>query len=201
METTQTREEAKQVYRLQGLTCTNCSAKFERNVKEIEGVKDAQVNFGAAKLTVYGEATVQQLEKAGAFDGIKVYPEKEKTATLKKTFWNKKSTVQSAVSLLLLAAGLACAAQYGEHSALPTILYGMSMAAGGYSLFLQGIRNLVRFRFDMDTLMTVAIIGAACCSATERPKTLPLSSLWPTRFGSIAPPSFESFMSSALPKP
>ncbi|KPC97782.1 putative cadmium-transporting ATPase [Geobacillus sp. BCO2] len=43
-------------YRVQGLTCTNCAAKFEQNVKSLPGVKEAKVNFGAAKLTVWGEA-------------------------------------------------------------------------------------------------------------------------------------------------
>lgn len=54
-------------YRVQGLTCTNCAAKFEQNVKALPGVKEAKVNFGAAKLTVWGEATIEELEQAGAF--------------------------------------------------------------------------------------------------------------------------------------
>ena len=62
----------KQQYRLQNLSCASCAAKFEKNVRGIPTVQDCQLNFGAAKLTVVGEATVEQLEAAGAFDGIKV---------------------------------------------------------------------------------------------------------------------------------
>lgn len=74
----QIQDEKKAVYRVQGFTCTDCAAKFEKNVKALPEVNNASVNFGASKLTVYGKATIQDLEKAGAFEGLKIYPEKEK---------------------------------------------------------------------------------------------------------------------------
>ncbi|GAE92805.1 lead, cadmium, zinc and mercury transporting ATPase [Gracilibacillus boraciitolerans JCM 21714] len=58
-------EENKNVYRLQGLSCTNCAAKFEKNIRDIPSVEDVQLNFGASKLTVQGNASVEQLEQAG----------------------------------------------------------------------------------------------------------------------------------------
>ena len=41
-------------------------------MKAIPEVQDAQVNFGASKIMVIGNIDVDQLEEAGAFDGIKV---------------------------------------------------------------------------------------------------------------------------------
>lgn len=96
--------EEKNVYRLQGLSCTNCAAKFEKNIRNIQTVEDVQLNFGASKLTVHGEATIEQLEDAGAFDGIKVVPEKQKVQEKKDPFWKKRenqTTFISAVFLLL----------------------------------------------------------------------------------------------------
>ena len=54
----------------------NCAGKFEKNVKQLAGVQDAKVNFGASKIDVYGNASVQELEKAGASENLKVFPEK-----------------------------------------------------------------------------------------------------------------------------
>ncbi len=60
-------------YRIEGFSCANCAGKFERNVKELPGgVQDAKVNFGASKISVTGETTIAELEKAGAFENLKV---------------------------------------------------------------------------------------------------------------------------------
>jgi Cd2+/Zn2+-exporting ATPase len=65
------------------------------------------------------------------------------------------------ISTLLLFIGWFLGIRYGEGNIGSTIGYGAAILVGGYSLFLKGFRNLTRFKFDMSTLMTIAIIGAA----------------------------------------
>ncbi|WMT18624.1 heavy metal translocating P-type ATPase [Parageobacillus toebii] len=154
--------ENKHVYRLQGLSCANCAAKFEKNVKSIATVKDAEVNFGAAKLTVIGEASIAELEKAGAFDGITVIPETERKEQKAEPFWKKKTNVIAMISALFLLAGYAAAYTIGERHIATILLFTASIIIGGYHLLKTGINNLVRLQFDMNTLMTIAVIGAAC---------------------------------------
>jgi len=151
----------KSVYRVQGLTCADCAMQFERNVKDLKSVQDAQVNFGASKITVYGDATIEDLEKAGAFDGIKVYPEKQQAVVAKEPFWKKKTTIRTAISSVFLLIGYILSNQLGEENTITVLAFASSILIGGYALFIKGLRNLVRLRFDMNTLMTVAILGAA----------------------------------------
>ncbi|KKB34714.1 heavy metal translocating P-type ATPase [Bacillus thermotolerans] len=153
--------EDKNVYRLQGLTCMSCAAKFEKNIREIQTVEDVQLNFGASKLAVYGDVSVEQLEKAGAFDGIKVYPENQKMKEEKIPFWKKRENKNTMVSLFFLIFGYLSSFTIGEESLSTILIFALSIVIGGYDLFKVGLKNLTKLQFDMKTLMTVAIIGAA----------------------------------------
>ncbi|WP_241773240.1 heavy metal translocating P-type ATPase [Bacillus sp. LL01] len=148
------------VYRIQGLTCANCAQKFENNVKKISGVTDAKVNFGASKVSVSGAASISDIEKAGAFDKIKVFPEQEEIPDeIPVPFYKKHATVL--LSFVFLIAGWVAFFQQGENHIFTTFLFATSIVVGGYRLFFTGLNNLVRLQFDMKTLMTIAIIGAA----------------------------------------
>jgi len=159
----------KQVYRVEGFSCANCAGKFEKNVLKIPGVQDAKVNFGASKIDVFGTATVEELEKAGAFENLKVIPEKlanqptdnvrESISEEKIPFHKKHSTLLFAS--LLIAFGYLSHFVNGEDNLVTSMLFLASIVIGGYSLFKVGFQNLIHFDFDMKTLMTVAVIGAA----------------------------------------
>lgn len=108
---------------------------------------------------MFGEATIEEIEKAGAFDGIKVQPEKARIQEVKEPFLQKHATVLA--SFVLLIIGWIIGELRGEESLASMIAYASSMVLGGYRLFNTGFRNLLRLEFDMKTLMTIAVIGAA----------------------------------------
>lgn len=88
---------------------------------------------------------------AGDFEKLTIYPEKQKQPVLEKEpFW--KSYGMLGLSLLLLTAG---------YIFEKNLLFAVSILAGGFPLFKTGLKNLFRLDFDMKTLMTIAIIGAA----------------------------------------
>lgn len=153
-------EEEMKTYRVQGFTCTNCAAIFESNVKGLPGVEDAKVNFGASKVYVKGDATIEELEKAGAFENLKIRDEKAQKVE-REPFWKQKENIKVYISVVLLVISWFLGEQYGEEHILPTIGYAASILIGGYSLFIKGFKNLSRLKFDMNTLMTIAILGAA----------------------------------------
>lgn len=45
----------KKKFILEGLDCANCAAKMEKAINELDGVKEAIVNFMTAKLVIDGE--------------------------------------------------------------------------------------------------------------------------------------------------
>lgn len=129
-------------------------------MKHLDGVTHAKVNFGASKITVYGNTTIEALEKAGAFENLKLRHEREQKID-RGPFWKQKENIKVYISTLLLIVGWFLGHQYGEGHISSTIGYGSAILVGGYSLFVKGFKNLRRFKFDMSTLMTIAIIGAA----------------------------------------
>lgn len=157
----------KQEYRLQNLSCASCAAKFEKNVKAIPEVQDAQVNFGASKITVIGAISVDQIEEAGAFDGIKVTQSAAKALENTTPFYRKKENVLAGISLLFVILGYLFVGRNGESNPLPIAMFIIAILVGGGGIFKIGFRNLVRFEFDMKTLMTIAIIGAAIIGEWE----------------------------------
>lgn len=145
-------------YRLENLSCTSCAAKFEKNIREMPNIRDVSLNFGASKLTVDGNVSIEELEKAGAFDHIRVYPEKEKTPHV--PFYKRRQSVETTISLVLLVMGIIVSFGASERDPLSIGLFAGSMLVGGYHMFGTGLKNLAKFQFDMKTLMTIAIIGA-----------------------------------------
>lgn len=155
------------VYRVEGFTCANCAGKFEENVKRLPGVLDAKVNFAAAKITVTGEATIAELEKAGAFERLKVRPDTGDIATGGNSgkargaaaFLRRHGSLLAGAALL--AAGCLARLALGGHHPVTAAAFAASIVVAGHRLFRTGLNNLIRLDFDMRTLMTVAIIGAA----------------------------------------
>jgi Zn2+/Cd2+-exporting ATPase len=93
---------------------------------------------------------VEEIEKAGAFDHITVATENENIP--KKAFWKRYLTLE--ISIILLLAGYFT-------GKIGVLFFAAAIITGGYPLFKTGLQNLIRLQFDMKTLMTIAIIGAA----------------------------------------
>ena len=58
----------KKKFTLKGLECANCAAKMEKAINELDGVKEATVNFMTQKLVIEGEdekmpTSIQEAEK------------------------------------------------------------------------------------------------------------------------------------------
>jgi Cd2+/Zn2+-exporting ATPase len=150
------------VYRVSGLDCGDCAAKLEKKLAATPGVRLAAVNFGAGKMTVQhtlsDSVIVRLVEQAG------YKAEREDKATrapqAKAAWWKNPKSIATMVSgTLLLAATVLERGGAGEHTLIP--LFAMTAVIGGYNSARTGLYGLRSWTFDMNFLMTVAVIGAA----------------------------------------
>src|SRR5699024_7596012 len=135
--------------------------QFEKNIRKINSVDDVDLNFGAAKVTISGDITIKDIERAGAFDNIKVIEANQTNQFEKKPFFKQKQNQLTAISLILLIVGYATSFGLGDKSQIPIGIFALAILIGGYRMFITGFKNLLTLTFDMNTLMTIAIIGAA----------------------------------------
>lgn len=119
------------------------------------------MNFAASKITIEGtELSKEKLEELGAFENIKVVDDKEDTNE-ETTYWEKnRSKIVMGVSLAAILLAFATEYLFNGPESLAISLFVIGTLLSAWENFKKGISNLVKFRFTMNTLMTVAIGGA-----------------------------------------
>lgn len=148
-------------YRIEGLSCTNCAGKFEKNVKQLPGVTSATVNFGASKISVEGQTTIEELEEAGAFENIIIRDDQENDEQVRSKESFIKRNIALIISLGFILVAVISQLSLGEDHLLTKALYILAIIIGGFDLFKEGFSDLIKLDFSMESLMTIAIIGAA----------------------------------------
>ncbi len=148
-------------YRIEGLSCANCAGKFEKNVKQLPGVTNATVNFGASKISVEGQITIEELEEAGAFENLIIRNDQENPEQVRSKESFIKRNIALIISLGFILVAVISQLSLGEDHLLTKALYILAIIIGGYDLFKEGFSDLIKLDFSMESLMTIAIIGAA----------------------------------------
>src|SRR5690606_10043525 len=85
--------------------------------------------------------------------------EQEQSPPKKTPFWRAYGTL--VLAAVLAVGGFLFAWAAGENSPASVLAFAAAILIGGWELFAKGIKNLLRFQFDMNVLMTVAVFGAA----------------------------------------
>lgn len=130
-------------------------------MRRIPGVARAELQFGAGKIIVYGEHEQKDIKKTAAREGLKIISEYREMAQNKLPIWKQRSFLFLFISVLLLIGGAATSLIGPEKDPVPpSLFYALTIILSGYSLLKKGIRQLIRLEFNMNTLMTIAIIGA-----------------------------------------
>jgi len=152
----------KEVFLVSGMDCGDCAAKLERRLAAMPGVYSATVSFAMGKLTVahdLAESEIIRLVQQAGFEAVK----ERKTGqqpTQKRPWWQNARTLATFASgILFMVATVmswtATAAGYINY------LFGLAALIGGFHAARSGLYGLRALSFDMNVLMTAAVLGAA----------------------------------------
>lgn len=152
-----------------GMDCADCAAKLEKRVSKVPGVETAQVNFVASKMTVThsGQAaeilsTIEKMGYSGKVD------EGRQIKNEPTGFWRSNQYFKpTVISFLMLVSGF-IAGRLEAPELMVNGLFLIGIFLGGYLPAKNGISVLINAReFDMNFLMTIAVIGASALGEFE----------------------------------
>lgn len=156
---------------LDGLCCGNCAAKIERETSNIDGVKNAVVDFVTTKLIVQIDTPSKQgpiIEKIKEIvktiePDVKVVVLEEKSKNINSDNGKEKEENNKIeiIKLVLGAASFAIATAVKLPSAVDLLLYLISYVLVGGEVVLRALKNIMRGQvFDENFLMSIATLGA-----------------------------------------
>lgn len=152
-------------YKLKGLSCANCAREMEEEIQRLDHGEDAKILFNSSKLVVSDEISLQKVEKILSSDGAMLIKDEHNESAHDHAHAHDHSHEggRKLIVLISLSVALFASAIVTEHywnEMIAVILYVVGAALSGYTTFIKGAKNLFRLKFNIDTLMTIALIGA-----------------------------------------
>ena len=169
-------------FRIEGMTCSACSARVERVTKKLNGVKSSIVNLATEKLTIEideDEIGYGQIKAAIDKAGYKLIKEEETTVENKKLnaseYLLRRFIVSAtfAVPLLIITMGhmIGMPLPYTIDPMYTPINFAIIQLAltlpimiMGYKFYKVGIKNLVKLSPNMDSLIAISTLAAVIYS-------------------------------------
>ncbi|MEI5907624.1 heavy metal translocating P-type ATPase [Bacillus spongiae] len=147
-------------YRLQGLSCGNCAREMEEAINKLENGEGSRILYNSSKLILTNEVDLQKVEKILSADGAIIvkegdYDSMDHTHSHDRT---DRMKILLGLSTIIFLAAIYVDTQVQTN--IPVIMYLTAAALSGYPTFIKGAKNLVQLKFNIDTLMTIALIGA-----------------------------------------
>lgn len=160
-------------YRIRGLSCGNCAQMLEQRIRKLDYGADTKLSYNTSRLSIDPRISLDDVRKILKEDGAFLVENTDLTDATGTSAHNEDThdhghdhghgNNQRLFGLLITAAVLLIGALLLNHVLSNYIIIPMYLVAitiSGYTTFIRGLKNLMRFEFTIDTLMTIALIGA-----------------------------------------
>lgn len=165
-------------YRVKGLTCGNCARTLEQEIQRLDHGETASLSFNSGKLTIDDRVPLDKVNKILKSDGAYIEHRLSSDDDSRDGHDHARGHDHDhahehghehghgnkrMIGLLSASTVIYFVAMLTDGSAAKSIvilLYLTAAALSGYTTFWKGLRNLTRLVFNIDTLMTIALIGA-----------------------------------------
>lgn len=146
---------------LTGLDCADCAIKLEKSISKMPGVVWVGANFAGSKLSVEYEADKIKIDKViETINNLGYGVEEDGAPVAEATFRQRHAkALTTGLSGLLLVLGLV-SGNSGLNPLISHLFYAASIVVGGFNVARSALFSLKLLSFDMNFLVTAAVIGA-----------------------------------------
>lgn len=157
-------------YTLQNLNCAHCAGKIEEKIAQTEGFENVSFNFATKKL-IFSSDKADPVSEIQAIcdsieDGVVVVGNTKKDDKEEKEEKSKLSLVLLIIAIVLGVCALAIGMLVPEGAAwsyrTQLALCLVAIIISGYETIIDGLKSIIKLRFDETALMTIAVIAAFC---------------------------------------
>lgn len=165
-------------YRVKGLSCGGCAQRIEDELKQLEHGKDSSLSYNSGKLTISPQMSMTEVNKILKSDGA--YIAKQLNGDHDHSDEHSHSNhdhshgdhghdhshadSNNKILTLLITSGVIYIAALLLEGVLNQqaliLLFLAATIISGYTTFMRGLKNIINLKFNIDTLMTIALIGA-----------------------------------------
>ncbi|MBC6315805.1 heavy metal translocating P-type ATPase [Listeria grandensis] len=148
-------------FKLSGLSCAHCAQEMESEMQKLKHGKDAKVLYNSGKMVISDKMVMADVEKILQQEGVSVVKpdgEHDHDHDHNHDHGDRKLIIQIAISTILFFVAFLTEKNIPVWGAFS--IYFVAAALSGYQTFFKGLKNLFRLKFNIDTLMTVALVGA-----------------------------------------
>jgi len=143
------------------IDCPNCARTAEDEIKRIEGVAGARIDFLNSRIYYsFDEETIQEVDLRNRIEGLGHFKFTDESSSARRSLPFSRTLL----TLISIALGLTLLGLIVEHLAnlrtIGRILIYAAIAVGGWEIVKKAMIGLRHKRVDMNTLMSLAVIGA-----------------------------------------
>jgi len=153
-------------YYLKNIDCASCAARIESNIKKLEGVKFAAVNFSNSTLTIDTdnfEKVRKTIKKVEPEVEVETSENSKKLLTADELKENRTAFIKAISGLVLLGSGMIYneALSNTPFSIAEYLVFGTAYLIVGWNVITSAVKSILRGRvFNEQFLMTIATLGA-----------------------------------------
>ncbi|REK76736.1 heavy metal translocating P-type ATPase [Paenibacillus paeoniae] len=156
-------------YRIKGLSCAGCAQRIEDEIKQLDHGEEAKLSYNSGKLTVHPDVSMTAINRILKSDGAYIAKQADDHHNHEHDHGdsdhdhshgggNSKMLKLLVTSGVLYAAALLLEGMLDQQAII--LLFLMATVISGYTTFIRGLKNLFKLKFNIDTLMTIALVGA-----------------------------------------